>query len=152
MPETVVIADASCLISLSNINRLELLKDVFSNIIITPEVGREFGEQSPDWIVVEAVTDRQKQILLELEVDEGEASAIALALEKKDPLLIIDEKKGRKVALSLGIHILGTLGILMKAKEKGIIPFIKPEIEKLKQTGFRFSDELIAKILIAVNE
>ena len=66
MPETVVIADASCLISLSNINRLELLKDVFSNIIITPEVGREFGEQSPDWIVVEAVTDRQKQILNKL--------------------------------------------------------------------------------------
>ncbi len=93
MPETIVIADASCLISLSNINRLELLKDVFSHVIITPEVNREFGEQLPAWIVIETVTDRQKQVLLELEVDEGEASAIALALEKKDPLLIIDKKK-----------------------------------------------------------
>lgn len=152
MPETVVIADTSCLISLSTINRLELLKHVFNNIVITPEVDREFGEQLPDWIVVEAVTDRQKQFLLELEVDAGEASAIALALEKIDPLLIIDEKKGRKVAQSLSIHTLGTLGVLIKAKENGLIPLVKPEVEKLKQTGFRISDELIAKILQAVNE
>ncbi len=63
MPETVVIADTACLISLSKINRLELLQHVFHSVVITPEVDREFGEQLPDWIVVEAVTDRQKQFL-----------------------------------------------------------------------------------------
>lgn len=152
MFNNIVIADASCLIGLNNIGRLNLLETVFQQITITPEVSQEFGEPLPEWIMIEPATDRQKQLLLELEVDKGEASAIALALEKIDALLILDEKKGRKVAQSLGINTLGTLGILIKAKESGVLPLIKPEIDKLEQSGFRISDDLKTKILRSVDE
>ena len=66
--------DASCLISMSNMDRLDLLKHIFNTVTITPEIGHEFGDKLPDWIIVETVSDRQKQLLLELEVDKGEAS------------------------------------------------------------------------------
>jgi predicted nucleic acid-binding protein len=152
MPHSIIIADTSCLIGLNNIGRFDLLRDTYTSISITPEVKLEFGEPLPDWIEITPVPDRQKQLLLELEVDKGEASAIALALEKKDSLLIIDEKKGRKIAKSLGINILGTLGVLIQAKKAGFLSALKPEIEKLEQTGFRISEVLKVNILASVGE
>ena len=152
MPETIVIADTSCLIGLNNIGRLNLLQSIFENIIITPEVKYEFGEHVPEWMQVESVADTQKTIILELELDKGEASAIALAMEKKDALLIIDEKKGRRVAISLGVNTLGTLGILLKAKDVGLLPSIKTEIETLESKGFRISETLKINILSKAKE
>jgi len=85
--------------------------------------------------------------ILKLILDSGEASAIALGLEKKDCLILIDEKKGRYKAKELGLNIMGTLGALIKAKEKRIITSLKAEIEILQRVGFRMSDDLIFDIL-----
>jgi len=93
MPEKVIIADTSCLIALKDIDDLQLLNLVYDKITITPEIEDEFGESLPEWIIVEEVSDKKKISLLELELDKGESSAIALAIEKDDSLLIIDEKK-----------------------------------------------------------
>ena len=117
----VVIADASPLIVLQNIGRLSLLQNLFDKILITPEIETEFGLDLPDWIKVSEVQDKTKLVLLNLNLDKGEASAIALCLEKAGSLLIIDEKKGRRIAQDLGLKIVGTLGIILKAKEKGLI-------------------------------
>ncbi|MEK6478454.1 hypothetical protein WJR50_13000 [Catalinimonas sp. 4WD22] len=103
MSEQIIIADASCLIGLKNIEQIELLQKVYHKVIITPEVKSEFGEPLPEWIAVEDATDPVRLSILELELDKGEASAIALALENKNSLLIIDEGKGRRVATRLGI-------------------------------------------------
>ena len=109
MPERVIIADSSCLIALSNINELEIFQKVYEQITITPEIEDEFGERIPDWIKVEEVADKMKIAILELELDKGESSAIALAIEKENSLLVIDEKKGRNVAKKMGIKITGIL-------------------------------------------
>ena len=109
MPERVIIADSSCLIALSNINELEIFQKVYEQITITPEIEDEFGERIPDWIKVEEVADKMKIAILELELDKGESSAIALAIEKENSLLVIDEKKGRNVAKKMGIKIAGIL-------------------------------------------
>ncbi len=72
---------------------------------------------------------------------------LSLALEKKDCLLIIDEVKGRNLAISLGLVITGTLGIIAEAKKAGYIPSVKGILEKIKLTNFRLSEELAKEIL-----
>ena len=138
MPE-VVIADTSCFIILSNINELELLFRVYGIIITTPEIATEFGDHLPDWVVLRSSTDLQKKQILETQIDRGEASAIALALEIPDSLIILDDLQARSLAGQLNIRVTGTMGVLIKAKLLGIIPSIKPLITKIKQTNFRIT-------------
>ena len=152
MPEKIIIADSSCLIALSNIGELQILQQVYQQITITPEIENEFGEAILDWIIIVEVTDRKKIEILELELDKGESSAIALAIEKENSLLVIDEKKGRNVAKKMGIKITGILGVIIKAKEIGLIKKITPLIEKLEKVDFRISKTLKEKILRRVGE
>lgn len=135
-----------------NIDGLELLKEIYGAISITPEISNEYGKFLPNWIIVEAVLDAKKIELLQLELDLGEASAIALAVEKENSLLIIDERKGRAVAKRMGIKITGILGLLIKAKELGKIENVKPFLEKLENVNFRVSPKLKVQILKKVNE
>lgn len=141
MPE-VIISDTSCLIILSKIGNLEILKSVYGKIITTPEIATEFGENLPDWFEIRQVKDFRKQQLLEFQIDRGESSAIALALETEGSKVILDDNKARKVARQMGISFTGTLGIIVKAKNMGLIPTIKPFLEEIKQTNFRISKEL----------
>ena len=152
MSNRIIIADASCLIALSNIEELELLQAVYKEVIITPEVQAEFGNPIPKWIKIEEVADTKKTQLLELELDKGESSAIALAVENENSLLIIDERKGRLVAKRMGLLIIGTQGIIIKAKENGIIERLKPILEKLEKVRFRISPKLKKQILDKVGE
>lgn len=142
-----VIADTSCLIVLEKIGQLELLSQLFQKITITPEIQEEFGNILPSWIHIEPVLDKKRQQLLELELDKGESSAIALALEKEANLLLIDERKGRNIATQLKINITGTLGILIRAKEEKLIHSLRAEIAKLVAIEFRMSQALIQDIL-----
>src|ERR1700754_1446475 len=121
MPE-VVIADTSCLIILSNINELDLLQRLYGGIITTPDIATEFAEALPNWIKIQSPADQQKQQILQLQIDKGEASAIALALEIPGSIIILDDLQARKLAEQLGIKITGTLGLIVKAKLNGIIP------------------------------
>ena len=73
--------------------------------------------------------------------------AFSLAKELKEALLIIDELKGRKVAKELGITISGSLGVLLAAKNKGIISSVKSFFQKISETDFRLSEELIRRVL-----
>lgn len=147
-----IISDTSCFIILSNIGELELLHKVYGEIITTIEIATEFGETLPDWVKIKKVTDTYKQQLLELQLDKGESSAIALALEIPESTIILDDIKARKIASRLGINYTGTIGVIIKAKLKGIIPSIKPIIEKIKQTDFRISIEIEFQALKEANE
>ena len=145
----VIISDTSCLIILSNIGELSLLEKIYGKVITTKEIAFEFGDKLPDWISVREVTDKLRQQILELQIDRGESSAIALALEIKNCRIILDDYKARKIATQLGLTITGTLGIIIKAKLIGIIPSIKPILLKIKETDFRISEQLE---LIALKE
>ena len=87
-----------------------------------------------------------------MQIDKGEASAIALALETQNCTIILDDYKARKIADRLGISFTGTIGVIIKAKLRGIIPSIKPFIEKIKQTDFRLSAEVELQALKEANE
>jgi predicted nucleic acid-binding protein len=142
----IILSDTSCLIALSNINQLGILKNLFQEIIITEEVEKEFGEPLPDWINIKTVKNKTKQFELEKRLDKGEASSIALALETDNSTLIIDEIKGRKIAEFFHIDIIGTLGVLLLADKKGIIKDFMNVIKGLKSKGFRISDSLFKEL------
>lgn len=148
----IVIADTSCLIVLSKINELDLLHRLYGKIITTLEVAKEFDEPLPTWITLNVISDKHVQQLLELQVDVGEASAIALALETDDCTIILDDFKARKLADKLGLKITGTIGIIVKAKLKGVIPSIKPYLEKIRNTNFHLSAEIELQALKLAEE
>ncbi|MEM6766714.1 MAG: DUF3368 domain-containing protein [Bacteroidota bacterium] len=153
MPEAgVIISDTSCLIVLRNIDELTLLQKVYSSIITTKEVADEFGDEFPDWILIKSPKDQQKQQLLSFQVDKGEASAIALAMELPTEAIILDDYKARQLAVKLGLPVTGTLGVLIKAKNQEIIPSVIPILEKLKQTNFRISNQLVEEVLEMAGE
>lgn len=143
----VVITDTSTLILFQKINALDLLGKVYSDVCTTPEVEKEFGAKLPAYIKIQSVKDKKYQALLETQVDIGEASAIALASEYDDALLVIDDLKARKLAGKLKFRITGTLGVINKAKQMSIIPHVKPLINKLLETDFRIADAIIEEFL-----
>jgi predicted nucleic acid-binding protein len=148
----IVIADTSCFILLDKINEWSILQKVFQTVITTEDIAAEFGRQLPDWVQIMTLTNKEYQLLLQLEVDNGEASAIALSIELGNALLVLDDYKARKLATKLHLAFTGTLGIILKAKQSGIIPYIRPVIEKIQLINFRFSEKNYKELLLLANE
>ena len=152
MLERVVIADASTLIGLANIDSIDLLQQLYEQIAITSIVRNELSLHLPTWI---EVNDNYKEVVfrsLVPQLDIGEASAIALALENENSLLIIDERKGRKYAREMGITITGVTGIIIKAKEQGVIISGKQKLDQLMESGFRLSKKIYQLALERMKE
>jgi predicted nucleic acid-binding protein len=147
-----IISDTSCLILLDKIGELSILNKLFGVITTTSEVAIEFGQPLPSWFEIREPADKNYQAIIEATVDKGEASAIALAIELDDCLLIIDDLKGRKFASQLGLTIIGTIGVIVDAKLAGVIPSVKPILSKIKSTNFRFTEQLESLILNRAGE
>lgn len=147
-----VVSNTSPLIGLSNIGQLEILRDVFGEVVVPPAVGREFGEELPEWITVKAPENRLLiQVLLE-SLGDGESEAIALAIELNADFLILDDLKARKIARKLGVRVIGTAGLLLLAKRRGVIKEVKPPLMELVEKGFRISNEVVDVILKSAGE
>lgn len=156
-------SDSTPLIHLAKIDRLELLREFFGEIIIPEAVYRECvleGGNSEDalaiknakWIKVEKISDEKLKRALMFELDEGESEAIVLAIERNAELILIDDYDGREVARALGLKVVGTIGILLKAKLLGKIKSLREELERLKATGFWLSEEFYERILKETGE
>ena len=150
MPD--MLSNTSCLIALDNIGQLELLHRVYDIIHISEEVAAEFGVLVPAWIQVHSVQDKTKLNILHNLVDLGEASTIALAYQFDDVTLILDDRKARKLADNLNLRFTGLLGILIKAKQSGIIDSVGNVLFRLKTAGFRFSPTMEIQALRLAGE
>jgi predicted nucleic acid-binding protein len=148
----IIISDTSCLILLNKINELDLLKSMALKVYITPTIQKEFGKELPSWIIVKHPSDNHYQKILEMDLDEGEASAIALSLEIDNSILLIDDLKGRKIAERLNLRYSGTFGLILKAKQIGQIKSVRVILEKVKDTNFRFSEKLLSSIIEEAGE
>lgn len=154
-----VISDTSVVSNLLIIGELELLHRVFDEVIIPEAVEQELlaleqfdidlrAYQEASWITMKVPEDTALVQALRASLDRGESEAIALAQATPGSLLAIDEKAGRKIAQSLGISIIGLVGILIRAKENGIIPAIKPLLDRLiQEAGFYLSRRFYHQIL-----
>jgi len=98
------------------------------------------------------IRDEHLKRILQLLLDEGEAEAIALALEANASLLLLDDREARLQAKRLGLRVTGTLGILLRARKLGLIEGLREELNKLRETGFRISKSLEEEILKAAGE
>jgi predicted nucleic acid-binding protein len=140
------VTNSACLIGLERIGRLDLLPQVFSTVFAPPMVAKEV--QAPlSWLRVQAVQNTATVAILKTQMDAGEAETIALAMELEDILLILDDKKARRVAQQLNLKVIGTVGMLLRAKRQGIITEVKPFISALIQADFRISQRIIQKAL-----
>ena len=155
----IVVSDTTPLIGLAFIGRLELLRELFDEVYIPQAVFDEtvtFGHReskakdevsNAHWIHVVEVKDRLAVNVLLDEMDLGEVETIILASEMNADWVLMDEKKGRRKLAQLKIPKIGTLGILLKAKQLELIPAIKPEIENLQKTSFSVSSLVIEEVL-----
>lgn len=157
----IVISDTTTITNLIHIDKLNLLKDLYTEIIVPKEVYEELAKlphqkeivSSQDWIIHSEISDIDLYEKLVKDLDKGESEAITLAIEKQADLLIIDERKGRKIAKSYGLKIIGLLGILIVSKQKGLIPALKPVLEKLvHEYDFRIHPQLLRTVLEKVGE
>lgn len=162
----IVISDTSVITNLAAIQHLPLLPQLYRQVIIPEAVYRELADidppvpgtleaQTADWLQVKQVTELSvvQRLQNEARLDLGESEAIALVLELKANLLLIDERRGRAEADRLGVRITGLLGILVEAKRKNLIATVKPLIDAMIATSeFRVSPALYKQILDMVDE
>ncbi len=142
-----VVVDTSVLIALANIDRLSLMRELFTDILVSRAVSEEYGEPLPGWIRVLDVKNRKLvQALLE-SIHRGEAETIALAIEVKADIVVLDDKRARNMARRLGLRVIGTVGILILSMKQNLIDNIDVEIDKLLRTSFYLSQDVITKAL-----
>jgi len=143
---TDAVTNSTCLIGLERIGRLDLLPRVFSKVYTPPMVVREIGT-FVSWLKVKPVQNASVVATLKTQMDAGEAEAIALAMELGDVLLILDDKKARRVAQQIDLKVIGTVGMLLRGKRQGVITEIKPLISALLQADFRISEGIVREAL-----
>ena len=156
MPIQIVISNTSPLIGLSGLNCLHLLRDLYTEVWIPREVKKEFLAidetvyqevlNSTPWIKVVDLTNPQSATIYQ-GIDDGEAEVFALAVEHDARLILLDEKKGRQKAKEIGLTVKGVVGVLLEAKEKGLIDAIKPLLMQLRDNGIHLSESLINNAL-----
>jgi predicted nucleic acid-binding protein len=160
------VSDTSPISALAIIGRLDLLKQQFGDVwipegvhgelerIADPVASKSIDDASQDgWLRISRCKDKGLAATLSLTLDAGEAEAIALSLECSPSRLIIDELEGRRVARNLNVPVVGTLGILLKARKDGTITSLREEVMALRmKAGFFISPLLEREFLREAGE
>ena len=162
--QLLVISDSSPIMNLAIIGQLPLIQELFGEIVIPEEVWDELvieGKGKPGtneiqksrWIKVGKVKNDSLLKTLSKDLDVGESAAIALAIERKANLLLLDETDARNIAEFYGLTKTGVIGVLMKAKKKNLVKEIKPILEELRtQAHFWIKPDLYYAILSEMGE
>lgn len=159
------VSNSSVLIALSSIGQLELIKQRFPDGVMIPQAvwkevvetgkGRNGAEEvaKASWLTISTVSNTSSISLLRLELDEGESEAISLFLEQPAQAILLDEKNARRVAKRMKLPVLGTVGILIWAKQNRLIPNLKEQLDALQLVGkFRLSTLIYQESLKKVGE
>ncbi len=160
----IVVSNTSPITNLALIDRLDLLPQLYETLTIPDAVWHELvvkGAHLPSaqqiasasWLSVRPVTNQALVLSLRQDLDAGEAEAIALAMEMDADLLLIDERIGRESAQHLGVTYMGLIGILIQARQRGLLSHLRPVIDALRvQAGFWISDALVHRVLSDMGE
>jgi predicted nucleic acid-binding protein len=132
--DKVIISDTTCLIAFRDINKLDILKNTFDEIEITPDVKKEYedkGNVLPNWFKIKEPNDKEWVNKLRNKYGAGESQSIVLAKEEEtegnDVLLIIDDRRARNKAIDMGIHVIRTMAVVDRARRKNLITFDEAE-------------------------
>lgn len=159
----IIVSDTTPLSELAKVEQLHLLHELFGLVIIPQEVYAELttgnhpaAQLVPilDWLEIRSLADNQQSKVFQLDfnLDLGESAAIALAEELNADQLLIDERAARRVAISRQLPIIGTVGILVLAKQRGLLECVKVVLDALIANGMRISDRLYNQALTLTQE
>lgn len=158
-----IVCNAGPLIALAGIGQVGLLQNLFGEVFVSGKVrdeveaggttgaGASLFSTAP-WIRVIRLVDLPDP-LLETILDRGEAETITLAQQTSAALVLMDERKGRKIARDIyGYAVIGTGRLLTEAKQAGLIPMVGPLIDQMRGNGYWLSDKIVAEILRQAGE
>lgn len=159
----IVVSDTSPILNLHRIDRLELLGALYGHVLIPPAVLAELSAETDidapldvarfPWLTTETPMDRTRVQELRRSLDEGEAEAIVLAVEYQASLLLVDERRGRQVAVAAGLRVTGLIGVLADAKRAGLIDLVRPVLDALiERARFWVGPELYRAVLVELGE
>jgi predicted nucleic acid-binding protein len=159
----IVVSDTTCLNYLARLGLQSVLPGLFRQVLVPPAVATELAAglaahaeldqllHAP-WLEIRTLRDNTMVVSLANQLDLGEAEAITLANELT-AILLMDDLPGRKCAAAMNLHVIGTFGVLAAATQKGMVPRLKPVLDRLvNELGFRASEDLIRKTLDTVGE
>lgn len=152
----IVVSDTSPISALLSVGAADLLVQLFERVVIPASVREEllrYHPKLPEWLLVQTVQDATAASRFAKIVDEGEAEAIELAKEIHADRLLIDERKGRQLAIQEGLSVIGLLGVVLLARRKGFIPSARALLKRLaNEAGAYIAPDLIESALKSVRE
>lgn len=151
----ILIADSSALIALAVVDKLEVLETLFGEVYVPRAVYNEISHRSKSKSEKLAnychnkVLDIVSEVNLNITLGTGESEAIILYKEKNADFLLCDDKKAKRFARNFGVNVIGSLGILLKAKEANLIGELAPLIERLKVSQV-FIDNATCELVLRI--
>lgn len=152
-----VVVNSTAIIVLCKIGRIELLRKLFSSVVIPEAVYNEvlakddrasrYLVKRPSWISIKEAPALDIKSLMPAKLHAGEVEVMLLAMHEDADILVLDDYAARKTAQYLGFTVTGTLGILQYAKQKGLVGSVVPCIRELRAHGFRISDKVVDAVL-----
>lgn len=158
-----VVADAGPLIAFGHLNGFDLFPEILGRVLVPEQVMREclYNPDHPDAESIQSAIDKQWLTVVQCNSEylgalppslgEGECAAITLATQQGCPILV-DDKLARSAARQVGLRIVGTLGMLLKAKKIGRLTELETALVLLQSRGYRLSADLIEEVLILAGE
>lgn len=156
MPINRVILNASPIICLKKAGLIEILPAMFKEIVVPEAVNREIFVKRATHLKEELLTPYQWLRIVDditiapqvasWDLGQGESSVISFALEHPDFWAVLDDREARRCSMALHCRYIGSLGIIVLAKRRGIIPSIRSYLERLKEAGLWLSDELVDQV------
>ena len=158
-----VVVNTTPLIALSHVGRLDILKELYGEIIIPEAVYRELSakedsicknmvNKSLDWIRIDSIKNQMAKAMYKTQLHDGEVEVMILSKEIEADVVIIDDANAKKHAKYLQLPVTGTLGVLIKAKKEGYVGELKPILYQMVEKGIYVSQELIELCLKQVGE
>jgi predicted nucleic acid-binding protein len=160
---SIVVSDTSPIRALAHLDCLHLLRDLFNEVLVPPAVASELEKPRSrfrpislqEFVFIKIRAPQNEKAVAELQVTlgPGEAEALILAIEVRADAILIDESAGRTEALRRGLAPLGVLGILLRAKQRGLVAALQPLLDRLQnELGFFISNELRSIVLKQAGE
>ena len=149
-----IVSDSGPLIALERIQQLPILPRLFGQILVPPAVQREFGStlRALDWLVIQPPSGPPRLATLDVSLGAGEREALELSLQIGAARLLVDDKAARKVARTLHLPIVGTLGLLLAAKRRGLLPGVRPCLDALRKASFHMTADLYRRVIKEAGE
>jgi predicted nucleic acid-binding protein len=144
-----VVADSSALIALNDVIMLDRLSPLFEEFLVPRAVEEEIARTVSlrAWMTPVVVSPPIHPLIAAAGLDPGEAEALSLAIERPGHSVLVDERRARRTAKALGLPVIGTVGLVVRAKNDGLIGSIRPILEALVRKRFFLSDSLIEDAL-----